>query len=113
MPILRIKSWATGETLNAFDLNNEIDNIADQVLLAASQSDVNVGVSTTMCLTPFHNKIALGTLTASTSGTSVTFSSIPSGVRRVTIMVSGMSTSGTSNVMVQIGDAGGWKRPDT
>jgi len=107
MPISRIKTWATGENLTASDLNDEFDNITDQVFLAASQSEVNSGVSTTTCLTPFHNKIVHKTLQASTSGTSVTFSSIPSGVRRVTIMVSGMSTSGTSNVMVQIGDSGG------
>lgn len=107
MPITRIKTWSTGETLTASDLNDEIDNITDQTLLAATQSEVNSGTSTTTCLTPFHNKIVHTTSQASTSGTAITFSSIPSGTRRITIMLSGVSTSGTSNVMVQIGDSGG------
>lgn len=95
------------EVLTASDLNAEFDNTADNILPAATQSEVNTMTSTTTCLTPSHNKIVLGTQVASTSGTSVTFSSIPSGVRRITIMLSGVSTSGTSNVMVQIGDSGG------
>lgn len=106
MSIARIKTWVS-EVLTATDLNAEFDNIADNLPPAATQNEVNAMTSTTTCLTPSHNKIVLGTQVASTSGTSVAFSSIPSGVRRVTIMVSGMSTSGTSNVMVQIGDAGG------
>jgi hypothetical protein len=58
-------------------------------------------------LTPNLNKIVLGTLTASTSGTSIDFTSIPSGVRRITITFSGVSTNGTSNYLVQIGTSGG------
>jgi hypothetical protein len=41
------------------------------------------------------------------SGTSVDFTSIPSWVKRVTILFSGVSTGGTSNYQVQIGDSGG------
>lgn len=37
------------------------------------------------------------------SGTSVDFTSIPSWVKRVTVMFSGVSTNGTSNMLVQIG----------
>ena len=39
----------------------------------------------------------------STSGTAIDFTGIPSGVRRVTVMFSGVSTNGTSNYQVQIG----------
>lgn len=106
MSIERIKTW-TSEVLTASDLNAEFDNTTNNILPAAIQSEVNTMTSTVTCLTPSHNKIVLGTQVASTSGTSVTFSSIPSGVRRITIMLSGVSTSGTSNVMVQIGDSGG------
>ena len=48
-------------------------------------------------------KIVQGTAVASTSGTSIDFTSIPSWVKRVTVMFSGVSTSGTSNKIVQIG----------
>jgi hypothetical protein len=48
-----------------------------------------------------------GTSQASTSGTSIDFTSIPSWVKRITIMFNGVSTNGTSYVIVQLGDAGG------
>ena len=48
-----------------------------------------------------------GTSQASTSGTSIDFTSIPDWVKRVTVMFSGMSTSGTSLKQIQIGTSGG------
>lgn len=48
-----------------------------------------------------------GTLTATTSGTSVDFTSIPTGTKRLIIMLNGVSSSGTSNVILQIGPSGG------
>ena len=52
--------------------------------------------------------ITLGTEQASTSGTSIDFTSIPSGVQRITIMYEGCSHDNTStNVSIQIGDSGG------
>lgn len=47
--------------------------------------------------------ITSGTAVASTSGTSIDFTSIPSWVKRITVMFSGVSTNGTSNLQVQIG----------
>ena len=44
-----------------------------------------------------------GTAVASTSGTSIDFTSIPSWVKRVTVMFDGVSTNGTSPPQVQIG----------
>lgn len=44
-----------------------------------------------------------GTAIASTSSTAIDFTSIPSWVKRITVMFSGVSTSGTSPIMVQIG----------
>lgn len=41
------------------------------------------------------------------SGTSVDFTSIPAGVRKVTVTLSGLSTNGTSDLLIQIGDSGG------
>ena len=48
-------------------------------------------------------KIVQGTAQASTSGTSIDFTGIPSWVKRVTVMFNGVSLSGTSNLLVQIG----------
>ena len=51
------------------------------------------------------------TLTAGTavtaSGTSIDFTGIPSWAKRITVMFSGVSTSGTSNILIQLGDSGG------
>jgi hypothetical protein len=51
--------------------------------------------------------ITAGTSVASTSGTSIDFTSIPSWVKRVTVMLEGVSTNGTSLLQVQLGDSGG------
>jgi hypothetical protein len=47
--------------------------------------------------------ITSGTAVASTSGTSIDFTSIPSWVKRITVMFSGVSTSGTSTKLIQLG----------
>jgi hypothetical protein len=47
------------------------------------------------------------TAVASTSGTSIDFTSIPGWVTRVTVMLAGVSTNGTSSLLLQIGDSGG------
>jgi hypothetical protein len=44
-----------------------------------------------------------GTSQASTSGTNIDFTGIPSWVKRIVIMYSGVSTSGTANGQVQLG----------
>ena len=47
--------------------------------------------------------ITSGTAVASTSGTSIDFTSIPSWVKRITVMFGGVSASGTSNLIIQLG----------
>lgn len=48
-------------------------------------------------------KITQGTAVASTSGTSIDFTSIPSWVKRVTVIFNGVSLLGTAQVIIQIG----------
>jgi hypothetical protein len=48
-----------------------------------------------------------GTAVASTSGTSIDFTSIPSWVKRVTVVGSQVSTNGASSFLIQLGDSGG------
>ena len=45
----------------------------------------------------------LATAVASTSGTSIDFTALPSWIKRITVMFNGVSTSGTSNHLVQLG----------
>jgi len=47
--------------------------------------------------------ITSGTAVASTSGTSIDFTGIPSWVKRITVMFNNISTSGTSDILVQLG----------
>jgi hypothetical protein len=53
-------------------------------------------------------KIVQGTSVATTSGTSIDFTSIPSWVKRITIMLSGVSISGTSTLQLRLGTSGGF-----
>ena len=51
--------------------------------------------------------LTAGTAVASTSGTSIDFTGIPSWVKRVTVLCSGISKSSTANFLFQLGDSGG------
>lgn len=44
---------------------------------------------------------------ASTSGTFIDFDEIPAGAKKITVLLDGVSVSGTSSIMVQLGDSGG------
>jgi hypothetical protein len=57
----------------------------------------------TMVVNGINGSIVSGTAVASTSGTSIDFTGIPSWVKRVTVMLNGVSTNGTSKLLVQIG----------
>ena len=51
--------------------------------------------------------ITSGTVQATTSGTSKDFTGIPSWVKRITVMLAGVSTSGSSNYVFQLGTSSG------
>jgi hypothetical protein len=51
----------------------------------------------------------LATAVASTSGTSIDFTSIPAWVKRITVIFSGVSLNSTSNVLIQLGYSGGFE----
>jgi hypothetical protein len=82
---------------------------------------IQIGGSDAISISTGLNTTFAGTITASggvmyplTSGTAVTasgtafdFTGIPSWVRRITVMFSGLSTNGTSSPQIQIGTSGG------
>ena len=68
------------------------------VVLGTSPS-ISGAVMTTMA----SSVITSGTAVASTSGTSIDFTGIPSWVKRITVMFNGVSTSGTSITIIQLG----------
>lgn len=50
------------------------------------------------------SKLQSGTAVASTSGTSIDFTGIPSWAKRITVMLSGVSTNGSSFIQTQVGN---------
>ena len=52
-------------------------------------------------------RIVRSTAVVCAGQTSIDFTSIPAWVEKITIMLSGVSTSGTSNLLIQLGDSGG------
>jgi hypothetical protein len=71
----------------------------------ATQTLTNKTLSTGLVMGA--SAITSGTSVASTSGTSIDFTGIPSWVKRVTIMFAGVSTTGSSPIQIQIGTSGG------
>jgi hypothetical protein len=68
-----------------------------------------VAGTTTLTLPTFNGTVGLlvsGTAVTA-SGTSVNFTGLPAGVRRITVIFNGVSTNGTSPYLIQLGDAGG------
>lgn len=81
------------------DTSGSITVAAPAVAGSTTQTLVNV----TGTLAP----IVSGTAVASTSGTSIDFTSIPSWVKRITVMFNGVSTSGSSDPQIQLGTSSG------
>jgi len=71
---------------------------------AVAGSNTQTLVATTGTLAPIVSGTAV-----TASGTSVDFTSIPSWVKRITAMFSGVSTNGTSLIQIQLGDSGGFE----
>jgi hypothetical protein len=53
--------------------------------------------------------ITLGTVTATTSGTAIDFTGIPSGTKRITINFDDCETNGANGSIIQLGDSGGFE----
>lgn len=72
-------------------------------LPAATGNVITSADSGTVTPTMLSQKLTLGTSVASTSGTSIDFTSIPSWVKRITVMFNAVSLSGTADYLVQVG----------
>jgi hypothetical protein len=57
----------------------------------------------TVSVNGLSSNIVSGTAVASTSGTSIDFTGIPSWVKRITVMFNGVSMNGSSGMLVRIG----------
>jgi hypothetical protein len=101
-------------TVQATNLKHE-SSVTNNIVLAASGNTAisgNATVSGNAVITGTLQAngvtgsvypLVQGTAQASTSGTSIDFTGIPSWVKRITVMFNGVSTNGTSIKLVQIG----------
>jgi len=76
---------------------------AGTTALTISTSQAATFASTVADSVAILRPLVSGTAVASTSGTSIDFTSIPSWVKRITVMFNGVSGSGTSSLLVQLG----------
>jgi hypothetical protein len=89
------------------------DNIASNVTFTLPSADGTSGQvlqtngSGTLSFGTISASFTLGTPVASTSGTSITFTGIPSGVKQIIIMLNEVSTDGSDPLCIRIGDSGG------
>jgi hypothetical protein len=74
-----------------------------QVVAPSTSGNVLTSNGTTWTSVAGAYPLTSGTAVASTSGTSIDFTSIPSWVKRITVMLNGVSTNGTSVVQIQLG----------
>ena len=112
----------TTDSSGTLDIKTGTGSGTTAISIDASQAVTMPGtLAVTGAQTVGGNLTVTGTLTASggvsgsitsgtavsASGTSVNYTSIPAGVKRITVMFSGVSTNGTSSKLIQLGTSGG------
>jgi hypothetical protein len=107
-------------TITAGNATNGLAFSADNTGILEFKTSTGAG-TTALTLDASQNATFAGTVASSTgtlyplvlgtavsaSGTSVNFTSIPATVERVTVILNGISTSGTSPPMIRLGTSGG------
>lgn len=68
-----------------------------------------MGASAATWQTPTGGGLTVGTEVSTTSGTAIDLTGLPAAIKRVTIMLDGVSTNGTSAQIIQLGDSGGFE----
>ena len=111
---------STGDTTGALQL--QVNGTTPSITLAANGSIgvgstpgygtngqvlTSAGTGSAPTWTTPASALTLGTPVASTSGTSIDFTGIPAGTKQIIISFKGVSTTGTSNPGIQLGDSGG------
>lgn len=87
-------------------LDVEIQGATSGSIIIAAPAVAGTNTQTLVAATGTLAPLIAGTAVASTSGTSISFTSIPSWVKRITMTVVGMSTNGSSFKQLQMGTGG-------
>jgi hypothetical protein len=91
-------------TANITTANITTANITGNLLVGTTTAQTGAKLAVTGGI---QGTITSGTTVASTSGTSIDFTSIPSWVKRITVLFNGVSTNGASIVLVRLGTSSG------
>jgi hypothetical protein len=105
-PTLAI-SGLTAKSLKVYDPSGAKVNASSTSIVANLNSDVIYDGTDYVVLSPTRPQITSSTAQATTSGSAIDFTGIPSWVKEIIINLSGVSTNGTGNLLIQIGDSGG------
>jgi hypothetical protein len=81
---------------------DEDNMVSDSATAVPTQQSVKAYTDTKVAAV-----ITRGTAVATTSGTSVDFTGIPSTVKRITVILDRVSTNGSNNLYIQLGDTDG------
>jgi hypothetical protein len=81
---------------------DEDDMVSDSATAVPTQQSVKAYTESFVA-----SRMVLETVKATTSGTTIDFTAIPSWVKRITVMLNGVSTNGSAGLYVQLGDSEG------
>lgn len=102
-PTITISGVATPPNLVKENSDGTFSNLAAGDIPINHRSRVTL-ISTTQALVEkMPQVLTLGTSVATTSGTAIDFTSIPTWVKRITLMLNGVSTSGTGDLILRMG----------
>lgn len=76
---------------------------------ASQQLRMNSGATAPEWFTPTASGITLGTKQAGSGTSENAFTGLPAGIKRISLNFGALSTNGTSLIIVQLGDSGGYK----
>ena len=84
-----------------------VDDAVPNTIMFTNDAGTDQLIYTATTLPTSQYQTVMGSVTATTSGTTKDFTSIPAGVKKIAMQFEGMSTNGTSDYLLQLGDAGG------
>ena len=102
MSNIAIKGATTGT--GVFTLESPATNTDRTLVLPDEAGTVLTSASDLTGVTGIPNPLTSGTAVATTSGTAIDFTGIPSWAKRITLLFNGVSTNGASNWVVRIGN---------
>lgn len=93
---------------NIFDYNTGAALTGGE-LVAGLHTFMDDGTQLILMNPKISSSLTLETEQATTSGTAKDFTGISSSAKKITVMIVGVSVDGTSNIIIQLGDSGGFE----